>query len=106
MKGMDAPSWEPALSFHLPKNPGVELLDRASEEVLIYLDWVSHDVASAGDADQIRKEITRAAARLIEIPLHWSPIPIRRGNHPVGDGAWACFRGATESSGGPIAVRT
>jgi hypothetical protein len=47
---------------------------------LTYLDWVSHDVASAGDADQIRKEITRAAARLIEIPLHWSPIPIRRGN--------------------------
>jgi hypothetical protein len=71
MKGMDAPSWEPALSFHLPKNPGVELLDRASEEVLTYLDWVSHDVASAGDAAEIRKEITRAAVRLIEISLYW-----------------------------------
>ena len=31
---------------------------------------------------------------------------IRTLGPPVGDGAWACFRGATESSGGPIAVRT
>jgi hypothetical protein len=40
---MDAPSWEPALSFPLPENPSVELLDRARQEVLIYLDWVAHD---------------------------------------------------------------
>jgi hypothetical protein len=34
---------------------------------------VSNDVASAGDPDEIRKEINRAAARLIEISLHWRP---------------------------------
>ena len=73
MKAMDAPSWEPALSFPLPENPSVELLDRARSEVLTYLDWVAHDVASAGHADEIRKEITRAAARLIEISIHWRP---------------------------------
>jgi len=73
MKAMDAPSWEPALSFPLPENPTAQLLDRARHEVLTYLDWVSHDVASAGDADAIRTEITRAAVRLIEISLHWRP---------------------------------
>lgn len=67
LRAMDAPSCEPALSFPLPQNPSTELLDRARQEVLTYLDWV------AGDADHIRKEITRAAARLIEISLHWKP---------------------------------
>lgn len=56
-----------------PENPSVELLDRARQEVLTYLDWVAHDVASSGDADFIRSEINRGAARLIEISLHWRP---------------------------------
>jgi hypothetical protein len=60
-----------ALSFPLPENPDTELLDRARQEVLTYLDWVAHDVAFAGDVDEIRREITRAAARLIEISIHW-----------------------------------
>ena len=47
--------------------------DRARQEVLTYLDWVVHDVASTGDPDSIRCEINRAAARLIEIALHWRP---------------------------------
>lgn len=73
MGAMDAPSWEPALSFPLPKNPSAELLDRARQEVLTPLDWVSHDVASAGDPEKIRQEITRGAARLIELSLLWRP---------------------------------
>jgi hypothetical protein len=73
MKAVDAPSWEPALSFPLPENPSVELLDRARQEVLTYLDWVVHDVASTGDADLISTEIKRAAERLFEISLHWRP---------------------------------
>ena len=71
LKAMEASSWEPALSFPLPESPSTELLDRARQEVVTYLDWVAHDIASAGDPDEIRKEINRAAARLIEISLRW-----------------------------------
>jgi len=73
MKAMDGPSSESALSFPLPENPSTELLNRARQGVLIDLDFVLHDIASAGDADEIRTEITRAAARLIEISIHWRP---------------------------------
>jgi hypothetical protein len=69
MKVMDTSSWEPALSYLLPENPPLKLLERARDHVLTYLDWVATDLASRGDADAIRKEINRAATRLIQISL-------------------------------------
>jgi hypothetical protein len=68
MEAMETPSWEPALSYLLPKNPPLELLERARDHVLTYLDWVASDLASS-DADVIRKEINCAATRLIQISL-------------------------------------
>jgi hypothetical protein len=65
-----AKDWEAALSLPLPKNPGIELLNRARTEVLIYLDFVTNDAAQSGD---VSAEINRAAARLIEISQHWGP---------------------------------
>jgi hypothetical protein len=59
MQAMDTSSWEPALSYLLPENPPLELLERARDHVLTYLDWVASDLASSGDADAIRKEINR-----------------------------------------------
>src|ERR1700731_1857782 len=69
MQAMDTSSWEPALSYLLPENPPLESLERARDQVLTYLDWVASDLASSGDADAIRKEINRAATRLIQILL-------------------------------------
>jgi len=69
MQAMDTSSWEPALSYLLPENPPLELLERARDQVLTYLDWVASDLASSGDADAIRKEINRAATRLIQLSL-------------------------------------
>lgn len=69
MQAMDTSSWEPALSYLLPENPPLELLERARDHVLTYLDWVASDLALSGDADAIRKEINRAATRLIQISL-------------------------------------
>lgn len=71
LKAMEASSWEPALTYPLPENPSTELLAEARSQVVIYLDYAAHDIATAGDPDEIRKEINRAAARLIEISLHW-----------------------------------
>jgi len=68
MKAMDEASWEPALSYALPENPGIELLNRVRSEVLIYLDFVTNDAAQFED---VSAEINRAAARLIEITQHW-----------------------------------
>jgi hypothetical protein len=68
MKAMDEASWEPALSYILPENPDIELLDRARADVLIYLDFVTHDAAQFED---VRAQIMRAASRLIEIAEHW-----------------------------------
>jgi hypothetical protein len=78
MKVMDTSSWEPALSYLLPENPSLELLERARDHVLTYLDWVASDLSSSGDADAIRKEINRAAIRLIQISLL---LPFAFGRH-------------------------
>jgi hypothetical protein len=45
----DADSWEAALSLPLPKSPDIELLNRECSEVLIYLDFVTNDLAQGGD---------------------------------------------------------
>jgi hypothetical protein len=65
---MDEPSWEPALTYRLPENPDIELLNRARTEVLIYLDFVTNDGAQCED---VSADINRAAACLIEIAEHW-----------------------------------
>jgi hypothetical protein len=69
MQAMDTSSWKPALSYLLPENPPLELLERARDQVLSSLDWVASDLASSGDVDAIRKEINRAATRLIQLSL-------------------------------------
>jgi hypothetical protein len=42
-------SSEPALTYRLPENPDIELLNRARTEVLIYLDFVTNDGAQCED---------------------------------------------------------
>lgn len=64
----DAKDWEVAVTYRLPDNPDIELLNRARTEVLIYLDFVTNDGAQGED---VSADINRAAARLIEIAGHW-----------------------------------
>jgi hypothetical protein len=61
----------------------------------------------AGDRARDQRYRRRAAARgPVRCRLSAGGRWIRTLGPPVEDGAWACFRGATGSSGGPIAVRT
>ena len=48
--------------------PGFYLLDEARQNVITHLDWVTHDLAGPPPAE-LRREIYRAAARLLEISL-------------------------------------
>jgi hypothetical protein len=68
-----AQDWEPALSLPFPQNPTTELLDRAREQVLQYLDFYLNDCAPTAPTDELRREIMRAAERLIEIGIHAEP---------------------------------
>jgi hypothetical protein len=68
-----AQDWEPALSLPLPENPTSELLDRAREQVLQYLDFYLNDCAPNAPDDELRREIMRAAERLIEIGMAAGP---------------------------------
>jgi hypothetical protein len=78
-----------------PNNPSAELLDRMRQEVLTYLDWVSYEVASTNDPEKIRQEITRAAARLIEIsPSRLSVVLRKRGVWLTAPAAHAALRQA------------
>jgi hypothetical protein len=65
-----AQDWEPALSLPFPQNPTSELLDRTREQVLQYLDFYLNDWAPT---DELRREIIRAAERLIEIGIQAGP---------------------------------
>ena len=69
MQAMEGDTWEPALSYPLPENPSLELLEEARAQVLTYLYFASSDIASGGDDAETRKEINRAAVRLTEIAL-------------------------------------
>ena len=59
-------NWEPALTYPLPRDPSVDLIDTATDEILNYLSFVTSEVPQK-DAAQARREIERAAARLIEL---------------------------------------
>ena len=61
--------WEAALNWPLPPRPGFYLLDEARRHVITYLDWVTHDLARGPSPDELRREIERAAGRLLEIAL-------------------------------------
>jgi hypothetical protein len=70
----DAEASEAALSSPLPHNPSLELLIKAQRKVFDHLEFVTHHVVALGlDADTIRAEVNRSAARLIEIALQWEP---------------------------------
>jgi hypothetical protein len=69
MEAMSGPGWEAALSRKLPSNPSLELLLEARRQVVEYLDWYSKDPALFGPADELRTEINRGAARLVDICL-------------------------------------
>jgi hypothetical protein len=59
-------NWEPALTYPLPHDPSIDLIDTAIDEILNFLSFVTSDVAQK-DAAQARREIERAATRLIEL---------------------------------------
>jgi hypothetical protein len=61
--------WDAALSWPLPPHPDFYLLDEARQHVIAYLDWVTHDLAQGPSPDELRREIERAAGRLLEISL-------------------------------------
>jgi hypothetical protein len=48
---------------------GLYLIDEARRHVITYLDWVTHDLARGPSPDELRREIERAAGRLLEIAL-------------------------------------
>lgn len=58
--------WEPALTYPLPAEPSIDLIDAAIDEVLNGLSFVTSAIAQY-DAAQARSGIERAAARLIEL---------------------------------------
>jgi hypothetical protein len=53
----------------LPEEPSIELLHEARHQVATYIDWYSNDAAPVTAPEEVRCEINRAAARLIEICL-------------------------------------
>jgi hypothetical protein len=57
---------EPALSYPLPSEPDIELIDDAMDEVLNFLSFITVQVAQK-DAVTAKREIQRACARLIEL---------------------------------------
>jgi len=59
-------NWEPALTYPLPRDPSIDLIDTAIDEILNYLSFVTSEVAQK-NATQARREIEHAAARLIEL---------------------------------------
>ena len=61
--------WEAALNWPLPAHPDFYLLDEARRHIIAYLDWVTHDLARGPSPDELRREIERAAERLLEISL-------------------------------------
>jgi hypothetical protein len=62
----DSNNWEPALTYPLPVDPNIELIDDAIEQVLNFLSWITEQVAQK-DSTTAKREIERAAARLIEL---------------------------------------
>jgi hypothetical protein len=58
------------LSLSFPQNPISELPDQTREQVLQYLDFYLNDWAPT---DELRREIMRAAERLIEIGIQARP---------------------------------
>jgi len=67
VEAMSVHDWEPALTLRLPAEPSAELLDEARYQVMAYLHWLSVDAAPHTAPEELRREINRAAARLIEI---------------------------------------
>jgi hypothetical protein len=59
-------NWEPALTYPLPHDPSIDLIDTAIDEILNFLSFVTSEVAQK-DAAQARREIERGTARLIEL---------------------------------------
>lgn len=59
-------NWEPALTYPLPPRPDIDLIDMAIDEVLNGLSFITSEVAQK-DAERARRDIERAAARLIEL---------------------------------------
>ena len=65
----DEASWEAALNWPFPPNPGFYLLEEARRHIIAYLDWLTHDLAQGPTPGELRREIERAAGRLLEVAL-------------------------------------
>jgi hypothetical protein len=61
--------WEAVLNWPLPPHSDFYLLDEARRHIIAYLDWVTHDLARGPSPDELRREIERAAERLLEISM-------------------------------------
>jgi len=66
LEANDSNNWEPALTYPLPPDPTIELIDDAIDQVLNFLSWVTSQVAQK-DGPLAKGEIERAAVRLIEL---------------------------------------
>jgi hypothetical protein len=55
--------WEHALICPLPRQSSFQFLEALRKRILVYLEWVTHDLAQ-GDPDAAAQEIQRAADRL------------------------------------------
>ena len=61
--------WHAALTMPLPDAPDIALLDQARRWVLLYLDWVTGDLALRAPPNELARAIKLGADRLREIAL-------------------------------------
>jgi hypothetical protein len=61
--------WHAALTMPLPDAPDIALLDHARRWVLLYLDWVTGDLALRAPPRELARAIKLGADRLREIAL-------------------------------------
>ena len=66
---LSEPGWQAAVHAPLPITPSLELLYETRQRVVAYLDWYSNDAGPVAPAEELRRDINHAAARLIEICL-------------------------------------
>lgn len=68
LEANDSNNWEPALTYPLPSEPDIDLIDDAIDQVLNFLSWITNQVAQK-DAAYAKREIERASLRLIELAV-------------------------------------
>jgi hypothetical protein len=80
---------EPVLTLPLPRRRSLQLLEGARGQVLLYLDWVIHEMVDVDNPQAVCMEIIRASNRLMEIA---AAFPAAQETH-----AECCMANADES---------